>query len=137
MSDCRSASPVIIASEITAAPALVPPTIAPASIARANHVGQPGALDRLHEPVLIAARHPDQRRPPSAAVAAPAVGERHFRASRAPASRHIFTDASPASGSADDCGSTATIALLAAGELERPRHDVRAGIPAADDDERA
>ncbi len=31
-------------------------------VARANHFVEAGPVDRLHQPVLIAARHPDQRR---------------------------------------------------------------------------
>ena len=67
--------------------------------------------DFFDEFVLVATRDPDQRCRLSARRAASRFVKSTFAAAFAPCTFHIATELSPASGSAEACGSTATIAL--------------------------
>ena len=128
---------MIISFDSTAAPGAGAADDGAGAVAGADHFVEAGPVDRLHEPVLIAARHPDQRRRPRAPPWRPGSAKSTLRASFAPASSHIFTELSPASATADDCGSTADDRVLPAGEFQRSRHDRVGRSAAADRDDRA
>ena len=101
--DLRSASPVNMASAIDRRRrrwCRLPRR--PPCAARESLV-ETGSADGLHEPVLVPARHPDQRGP-AKRCGGVRIGERDLCAAFAPASSHMATESSPASGSADAWG---------------------------------
>ena len=122
-------------ADITAAPALVPPTTAPASIGAANDLVESRPGDLLHEAVLIAARHPDQRR----------ALERGFSgadrrsppcAPRRPRPRATSSPTNPRHRRARTTAAEPPPPPSSARQFQRPRHDRVSRAAAPDDDQR-
>ena len=80
-------------------------------MARPKHIVESGSRDFFDKFILVAAGDLNQRCRFSARRAASRFVKSTFAAAFAPCTFHIATELSPASGSAEACGSTATMAL--------------------------